>query len=290
MSPTSPAGDAERDALAAYLASAPPELRAWADAQLEAMGADGVAEAAAPPDDPAEPDEDAVDLDDFVDDSDGPVLRRARTARPARVPSTKPRGKQGFGRVNLVLVALLATAVVLLVQQWGGGGQTAQPGVTPTAVPTGMTTFATLDSARVDELKARVAKDAGDVAAMRELGKLYYAAGQWQDAEAWQQKILDLNADDVDALLAIGVPQLNLGDYDSAEKNWLRAGELSPKAPEPWFNLGFLYLSKTPPDKAAATKAWQKVIDVAPDSPLAGTAKTHLKSMTDMLPSASETP
>lgn len=52
--------------------------------------------------------------------------------------------------------------------------------------------------------------------------------------------------------------------------------ELDSSVAEPWYNLGFLYMAKTPPETGRATECWNKVLEIAPDSDLAAGVRTHL--------------
>ena len=101
-------------------------------------------------------------------------------------------------------------------------------------------------------------------------------ADLYQDAITWLQQILDTDPDNLDALLAIGSAEYQSSQYDAAEKHWRRVTELDSSVAEPWYNLGFLYMAKTPPETGRATECWNKVLEIAPDSDLAAGVRTHL--------------
>ena len=88
------------------------------------------------------------------------------------------------------------------------------------------------------------------------------------------------------ALLALGAAQFNQGNAAEAKKQWLIAAGLYPKNAEVHYDLGFLYMSQTPPDKANMTAEWNKVIAIDPNSAIAKSVATHIKSAT---PSATAT-
>lgn len=136
-----------------------------------------------------------------------------------------------------------------------------------------------LNQALVDELRSRVEKDSKDVVAMRSLAEAYYQASDFDQAAAWQQRIIDVEPNDVDAHLALGVARFNMGQLDKAEAHFAKAAEIDPRRAEVHYNLGFLYLSKNPPDMDKVQAAWQKVIDLDSNSPLAKNASAHLERL-----------
>lgn len=256
------------DQLAAFLATAPDELQGWAQAQLARVRDTQEA--------PTPEDADAVGLEAFADDlDDQPAPRPKAASRPKK----KGLAATGLNKVNLVLVALLAAAVVIIVQQWGAESQTstASPHGSAAAEASAMTTYEALDQARVDELEATAQAEPGNVDVRLQLSQLYLNAGLYQDAIGWLDDALEIDPDNLEALLAIGVAQYQIGDEASAERNWLHATEVAPTQAEPWYNLGFLYMAADPANLEAAEEALNKVIELAPDSDLAQSAADHLE-------------
>lgn len=247
----------DQQALDEFLASAPPELKVWAEEQRDALSQ-------------------APGLEELQDDEVLAAEATARGAKPRRQPATVAQG------INKVLVALLAAAIVLLVQAWGRPAQEVAAEQEPGGMPsmgTGMTTFKELDTKRVAELEERLDKNEKDVDALRELGKLRQDAGQWQEANDCWEKLLAIDPNDVDALLSSGVYRFNTGDIAGAEERWTRVTEVAPDKPEGYYNLGFVHMAKKPADTAKAKAAWQKLREVAPDSELAKTAAQHIDRM-----------
>ena len=294
---TSASSPAQPDAgeLARFLASAPVGLKAWADEQLAAL------DIAAADADPA--DGDAVGVEEFADDFDE-ISNNATgesgqdAEQPAGSPATraqpgKPHAKSSAvgGKVNLVLVALLAAAIVIIVQQTGiTNRESASSQGAASGMPSGMSTFAQIDQARVDELKAQIDADPSDAAARQQLAELYLDAALYQDAIEQLDQVLQITPDDLDALLAIGVAEFNLSQDEQAEQHWLRATQVAPAQAEPWYNLGFLYMAQTPPDYDKVEQAWGRVIELDPDSELAATARAHLERARAASPTPSTGP
>jgi tetratricopeptide (TPR) repeat protein len=147
------------------------------------------------------------------------------------------------------------------------GSATAAPGV-PAAVP--------IDQAKVAALTEKVSANPRDVASLQGLGDAYFAANDYKNAALWDQKVLTVDPKNQVALLAAGAAQFNLGNAAEAKKQWLVAAALYPDDAEVHYDLGFLYMSQTPPDKARMTAEWKKVVAIDPNSSLAKTVATHL--------------
>ena len=293
---TSASSPAQPDAgeLARFLASAPVGLKAWADEQLAALDI-------APETDPA--DGDAVGVEEFADDFDeipnnatgesGQDAEQPAGSPAARARPSKPRAKNSAvgGKINLVLVALLVAAIVIIVQQTGiTNRESASSQGAASGMPSGMSTFAQIDQARVDELKAQIDADPSNAAARQQLAELYLDAALYQDAIEQLDQVLQITPDDLDALLAIGVAEFNLSQDEQAEQHWLRATQVAPAQAEPWYNLGFLYMAQTPPDYDKVEQAWGRVIELDPDSELAATARAHLERARAASPTPSTGP
>ena len=292
--PASSPAQPDAGELARFLASAPVGLKAWADEQLAALDI-------APETDPA--DGDAVGVEEFADDFDeipnnatgesGQDAEQPAGSPAARARPSKPRAKSSAvgGKINLVLVALLVAAIVIIVQQTGiTNRESASSQGAASGMPSGMSTFAQIDQARVDELKAQIDADPSDAAARQQLAELYLDAALYQDAIEQLDQVLQITPDDLDALLAIGVAEFNLSQDEQAEQHWLRATQVAPAQAEPWYNLGFLYMAQTPPDYDKVEQAWGRVIELDPDSELAATARAHLERARAASPTPSTGP
>ena len=236
----------------------------------------------------------AADVEDLLADDEGPEPdpETARTVgeesrNRSRTPSRLQR-RTGVSRVNLVLVMLLAAAVVIIIRQMGqtaGDGAASEmtmpsnhPAVTSSADPSAiaqMDEAEPVDTEQETRLKTEADADSTNVSARQQLGEMYLKAALYQDAITYLQQILDVDPDNLDALLTIGVAEYQSNQYEDAEKHWLRATELAPDVAEPWYNLGLLYMARTPPDAGRATECWNKVLTIAPDSDMAASVRAH---------------
>lgn len=84
---------------------------------------------------------------------------------------------------------------------------------------------------------------------------------------------------DIDAHLEIGVMYFNLQELEPAEHHWTRVTQEDPENSMAWFNLGFLHLYGDEPDVEAAEAAWERLLEVAPDSAEADVVRSHMASM-----------
>ncbi|MDR1799016.1 MAG: hypothetical protein LBR19_03900 [Bifidobacteriaceae bacterium] len=190
---------------------------------------------------------------DAEDDDDDIVLRAVAKRQAAHQPATATGGRWGFRwlLVGAVMVGVAAGA-------WYAGRATA-----PTAEVTDTVTDALAEQAsQVGQDLATATAAADNSTRLTELAA-----------------ILATNPDDTDALLEQGVLLYEDGYFEAAGAAWLHVTDLVPEQAEAWFNLGFYYLSIDPIDTAAAKAAWEKVVEIDPDSELAATASTHLTGL-----------
>lgn len=253
--------ESTREALDAFLAGAPPELDGWAHGQREAR-----------------------------------FVHPAGAARPAS-PAAARGAVVGTGtasvrrrRSRLVPLGIAAALALLVVGVYhlgdtgapaaaGGEAQAAaNPHATgmPTDMPTGMATQPPLDQAKVDGLTKKIAAEPTNTTAMKELANEYSRAGHYRKASETQARIVELEPDNVDALLALGVAHFNMDDLPTAEKHWNEVLKKDPKNVGAYYDLGFLYFAKNPPELDKAEAAWQKLVEIAPDSELAKNVESHL--------------
>lgn len=180
------------------------------------------------------------------------------------------------GNPLLVLAALALTAAVIVGVYLMGRNPAVPAPEGPTATTRATAALPTIDAAKVTALKARLASNPDDVAALGELGDLYSLAGDAATARGWHEQALRLRPDDTDLLLAHGVDLFNLDDLPGAIAQWTRVTELKPTDAEAWYNIGWAHLQSDPPATDQADAAWEKVVELAPDSDMAKTVRTHL--------------
>ncbi|AKT51008.1 tetratricopeptide repeat protein [Arsenicicoccus sp. oral taxon 190] len=266
---TPEAVEAAHQRVASYLTAAPAELSGWAGQQAAAADAAHA----------------------VLTGRAGDVL--GRRAAPA------PRPRRELPRIVTVLgsVALIA-AIVVGVYLWGPGrtAQQTKPAVAmgdqsasgqgeqkPQATPT------PVDPAKVKALEGKIAANPKDESSLAQLGDLYFAADNFAKATEYRTKLLTLKPDNTDVLLSVGVAMFNNKDLAGAERMWNKAVSLDPKKVEAYYDLGFLAISKTPPDAAKAKAMWDKVVELDPTSALAQKVQNHMSALVTPAPTAAPT-
>ena len=200
-------------------------------------------------------------------------------------PGAPASGMPRRTRLLFLVVPLVAIAVGLgvFVYKLGSSdlpGMTATPTNGQTAQPAGAAgdpAPVPLDKAKVAALTAKVTSNPKDVTSLQGLGDAYFAASDYKNAAVWEGKVLAVDPKNRVALLALGAASFNQGNAAEAKKHWLVAANLYPNDAEVHYDLGFLYLSQTPPDKVKMTEEWNKVIAIDPNAAIAKTVATHLK-------------
>jgi tetratricopeptide (TPR) repeat protein len=255
-------------ALVEFLELAPREVRSWAAARTT-----DVDEALAML---SGPDIDLTSATPFIaTDPDAPEEDFRAPAAPA--PAL---GRARRTQLLWAIGALLVVAAGFGVYKMGAASDV--PGIsgTPTnsqaTAAAGAPAAVPLDQAKVAELTKKVTANPKDIASLQGLGDAYFAASDYKNASVWEQKVLAVDPKNRVGLLALGAAQFNLGNAAEAKKQWLVAAALYPNDAEVHYDLGFLYMSQTPPDKAKMTEEWKKVVAIDPNSQLAKTVATHL--------------
>jgi cytochrome c-type biogenesis protein CcmH/NrfG len=203
----------------------------------------------------------------------------------AALAADQPTGGSRVKRLGM-FGAVAVAAVVVAAGVYQLGAASASPGATQPAASEQPQASAGIDQARVSDLMAKVQADPTDSESMMQLGDIFYVAGDFGAAATWFGKAYDVDPTDSEAQLALGAALFNGGDMDGAETAWIAVVEREPDNLEAHYDLGFLYLNREPPDMAGVQREWGKVIELAPDSDVAQTVKSHLDALASPEPSA----
>ena len=286
------------DELTAFLEGAPRDLGRWARHQIEvadeafALLSDPTTSLAGRSAWPAEvtaalpPNTLLADLDELAPAGALHAGLPPATGSDRSPISTTTRRIGPVGRA--IAAALAVVAVVTVGYGVYASGAPAVPGVTGTPAPEASAQAqAQVDPAKVAELMTKIQADPKDVVSLQALGDLYFGAGDYATAADWETKVLALDPTNATAMLGLGAAQYNQGDAADAEKQWRAVLAIDPRNIEAHYDLGFMYFSQNPPDIAQTTAEWNAVIEIAPDSDIAKTVATHLKTLETWSSSAS---
>lgn len=274
--------------LVEYLEAAPREMKSWAGTRsIEVDEAFALLTG---------PEEDLVPP--IVATPQASLNEAARTslakAEAPSAPAAPFLNKQRRTQLLYAIVPLLVVVVGLVV--WNSGRASDVPEIdksasSASAAPTGgAPTPVPIDKAKVADLTKKVTANPKDIASLQALGDVYFASSDYKNASIWEEKILAVDPKNQVALLALGAAKFNDKNPAEAKKHWLEAARLYPNNAEVHYDLGFLYLSQTPPDMAKMTAEWNKVIAIDPNSAIAKTVATHLKGASNPAHGATPAP
>jgi tetratricopeptide (TPR) repeat protein len=126
--------------------------------------------------------------------------------------------------------------------------------------------------ARITMGQSIVARDPKNGQAWIQLGNDYFDSHQPQKAVEAYGRALELKPNDPDVLTDQGVMYRALGQFDQAISNFEKASRADPKHVQSLYNMGVVYLNDLKQPKKAVD-AWRRVIQVAPQSEQAASAR-----------------
>ena len=145
---------------------------------------------------------------------------------------------------------------------------------------------AVLDEARVQALQTIVSNDAKNVEARVQLANTYFDAERYDDAIKWYEEAIRLDPKNVNASTDLGVSYYYTNQPDRALKQFDRSLSIDPRHTKTLLNQGIVRAFGKQ-DLAGATASWQRVVELAPDSPEGQAAKRALDTMRSAHPGTS---
>jgi tetratricopeptide (TPR) repeat protein len=136
----------------------------------------------------------------------------------------------------------------------------------------------TLDEGQVQALTTVVKSDPTNAGAHVKLGNLYFDAERYPDAIKWYEESLKLDPKNIDASTDLGVSYYYSNRTDDALKQFDYSLKLNPIHTKTLLNQGIV-LAFGKRDLKGATTAWEKVVQIAPNSPEANAAKQGLQGI-----------
>lgn len=181
--------------------------------------------------------------------------------------------------------ALLGTFALgfMLGEQAGRAGRIAReappaPTADLPAPPPGAPGVPLDTSQQITTLQQLLAQDPKSARAWVQLGNLYFDTNQAQRSIDAYARALELEPANPDVLTDQGVMYRAVGAYDKALADFEKANALDPKHVQSLYNIGVVYAFDLK-DAAKAERAWNRLIEQAPDSEQAGQARQAMAQL-----------
>lgn len=166
-----------------------------------------------------------------------------------------------------------------LLVGWIVGSQTAsapaaarqEAAQTATPAPTA----AALDESRVAALKQTAQQNPRDAASRVQLGNLYFDAERFEDARQWYAEALSIDPANVNASTDLGISYYYLNEPDQALAQFDKSLAIDPNHTKTLLNIGIVRAFGKQ-DLQGAAQAFQRVLEVAPNSQEAAAARQAL--------------
>ena len=140
-----------------------------------------------------------------------------------------------------------------------------------------------LDESRAASLRASAEQNPRDAATRVQLGNMYFDAGRFPEAVKWYEDALRIEPRDPDVSTDLGIAYYYTNQPDKALAQFDRSLEVDPKHSKTLLNVGVVRAFGKQ-DLEGAAKAWQRVIEVAPNSPEARAARQALDGLRNAHP------
>jgi tetratricopeptide (TPR) repeat protein len=143
-----------------------------------------------------------------------------------------------------------------------------------------------LDESRVAQLKAEADRSPGNAAPRVALGNLYFDSERFDEAARWYTDALAINPRDVSVSTDLGIAYYYTNQPDKALEQFEKSLTIDPRHVKTLLNVGVVR-AWGKQDLQGAAKAWERVIEVAPNSEEAARAKQGLDGIRAAHPDAS---
>jgi cytochrome c-type biogenesis protein CcmH/NrfG len=145
------------------------------------------------------------------------------------------------------------------------------------------------DQAKVDALRQRATDNPKDARVRAEIGNAYFDAERYAEAITWYEAALGLEPKNVDVSTDLGVAYYYANQSDRALAQFAHSLAIDPKHTKTMLNVGVVRAFGKQ-DLAGAAKAWQQVVDMAPDSAEARAARRMIEAVRSAHPDTAPAP
>jgi tetratricopeptide (TPR) repeat protein len=154
----------------------------------------------------------------------------------------------------------------------------AQTSAAPQSGEGGTTRAALLDEAQVNALTSLAAREPSNAQPRVQLGNLYFDAERYNDAIKWYGEAVKLSPKDVNISTDLGICYYYTNQIDKALEQLDRSLAIDPNHVKTLLNAGIVRAFGKQ-DLEGATKVWQKVLQLSPESPEGQAAKRALDTL-----------
>lgn len=135
-----------------------------------------------------------------------------------------------------------------------------------------------LDERRVAELTAAVERNKEDAESRVQLANLYFDAERFTDAIKWYEDALRVDPRNPNASTDLGISYYYTNQVDRALAQFDKSLAIDAKHTKTLLNQGFV-LAFGKQDLEGAARSWQRVVEIAPDSPEGQRARQSLEAL-----------
>jgi tetratricopeptide (TPR) repeat protein len=188
-----------------------------------------------------------------------------------------------------VLLGLLA-GWIIGSQQGGGRALAPAPAQQQAAASSGQRPAApALDENRAAQLRSEAERDRSNAAARVQLGNLYFDSERYEEAARWYSEALQIDPRQVDVSTDLGIAYYYTNQPDRALEQFDKSLAIDPNHSKTLLNIGVVRAFGKQ-DLEGAAKAWQRVLEVAPNSEEAARAKQGLDGIRSAHPGSAPAP
>jgi cytochrome c-type biogenesis protein CcmH/NrfG len=174
----------------------------------------------------------------------------------------------------------------IIGSQQGGGARpeaVQQPQAAASPQAQQADTFVPLDESVAAQLRAAAERDPRDSDSRVKLGNMLFDAGRFTDAVTWYEAALKINPSDANVSTDLGIAYYYTNQPDKALQQFDQSLAMDPKHSKTLLNIGVVR-AFAKQDLAGAAKAWQQVLELAPDSPEGRAARQALDGLRNAHP------